>query len=238
MNEVDWLTGSDPLALLDHLGARASDRKLRLLACACCRRYWAHVKSATCRRAVEVCERFAEGEATLEDLYLARGESEVIVQYPPEFEAHAYEAVVAALEDQAGDAARHVLDACRRHAGRLAAYEEVFRNDEAFAAASDTEQAWQSDLVRAFFGNPFRPVRIAPAWLCANDGAVRKLATVIDEGHQYADLPYLGDALMDAGCDDEVLLRACREPGRSVLEGGCHWRGFWVLDLLLGREAF
>src|SRR5262249_38310135 len=60
-----------PIRLLDHLGERASDRKLRLLACACCRRVW-HLVNAPGRVAVETAERFADEQATGEELEVAR----------------------------------------------------------------------------------------------------------------------------------------------------------------------
>ncbi|HYT87961.1 MAG TPA: hypothetical protein VEL76_04520 [Gemmataceae bacterium] len=37
MNEADWLSSTNPRAVLLRLRDSASDRKLRLLACACCR---------------------------------------------------------------------------------------------------------------------------------------------------------------------------------------------------------
>jgi hypothetical protein len=83
----------------------------------------------------------------------------------------------------------------------------------------------QCDLVRCIFGNPFRPSRLDPAWLGANGGAVRDLASVIRAEARFADLPILADALEDAGCTDGQVLDHCREPGP-------HGRGCWVLDLL------
>jgi hypothetical protein len=67
------------------------------------------------------------------------------------------------------------------------------------------------------------------AWLAWNDGTVRKMALGIRERGRYGDLPILHDALLDAGCDNEEILDHCRGAGR-------HFRGCWVLDLLLGKE--
>jgi hypothetical protein len=71
VTEAEWLKASEPREMLEFIGSRASDRKLRLLACACCRRVW-HLANAPGRVAVETAERFADGQATGEELEVAR----------------------------------------------------------------------------------------------------------------------------------------------------------------------
>jgi hypothetical protein len=93
------------------------------------------------------------------------------------------------------------------------------------AAAS----AAMADLVREVFGNPFRPPVINPAWLTWNSGTVRHIAESIASTGSFGDMPILADALEDAGCADEELLRHCREERTHV--PGC-----WALDLILGRK--
>ena len=85
-----------------------------------------------------------------------------------------------------------------------------------------------SDLVREVFANPFRPLVIEPEWLACNHGAVKHIAEQIAATGNFADMPILADALEDAGCCDEELLRHCREERT-------HIRGCWALDAVLGR---
>src|SRR5262245_34250823 len=73
MTEAEWLEGADPDAMIDHLAGLghgrtgAGKRRLRLFACACCRRVWPRL-DAESREAVEAGERFADGLLGKEDL--------------------------------------------------------------------------------------------------------------------------------------------------------------------------
>jgi hypothetical protein len=92
--------------------------------------------------------------------------------------------------------------------------------------ARHSEQRAQSNLVRDIFGNPFRPITLDPRWLTST---VRDLAGTIYDERVFERLPILADALMDAGCDSEDVIKHCRGEGPHV-------RGCWVIDLLLERE--
>src|SRR5271165_6536347 len=58
--ELEWLSATDAVWLVNHLRIAASDRKLRLLGCAFCRDVWARLPELG-RRAVEIAEQFADG---------------------------------------------------------------------------------------------------------------------------------------------------------------------------------
>jgi hypothetical protein len=69
-------------------------------------------------------------------------------------------------------------------------------------------------------------VTLDPTWKTAN---VRDLAQAIYDERAFDRMPILGNALEDAGCDNQDILNHCRQP--SV-----HARGCWVLDLILGKK--
>src|SRR4051812_19585774 len=71
MTDSEWETCVDPQLMLEALRDRASDRKLRLFACACCRTAWDYLTDSRGRRAVEVAERFADGLADWGELTAA-----------------------------------------------------------------------------------------------------------------------------------------------------------------------
>ena len=86
MNEDEWLTSADPVAMLDYLGGKVSDRKLRLFACACVRRYWGLFRYRTPREAIELAERLAEGQAEAEAVEQMRQNAEWAGENAPMFE--------------------------------------------------------------------------------------------------------------------------------------------------------
>jgi hypothetical protein len=231
MNEDEWLASADPIAMLDYLEGKVSDRKLRLFACACVRRHWGLLRYRTPREAVELAERLAEGQADAQAVEDMRQTAEMSGGTAPMFEQLAYMAAAATLAEQAAEAARTACEFCRQQAVRDEVYELVSAPDEVGvnAVASATEYRAQAELLREIVGTPFRPVTIDPNWLSIAGGVAGTLATLIDEQQSFEELPFLADALMDAGCGDEALLAHLREPG-------VHRRGCWALDALLGKE--
>jgi hypothetical protein len=233
MDEVEWLTYTDPGPMLDYLQGRASDRKLRLFAVACCRRIWPLITESHCQEAVEVAERFADGLVTAEvreaaHMAAERVRHDVTYSDAPLHSGADYATAYAAsyvVHDKAT-----VWLACRTAvnaacaAGHALSCQGAAENE--VAAATFAESAAQTALVREIFGNPFRPVSLDPAWL---SGTVRNLAEVIYEERAFDRLPTLADALEESGCAEADILAHCRGPGP-------HARGCWVVDLLLGKS--
>jgi hypothetical protein len=84
----------------------------------------------------------------------------------------------------------------------------------------------QTSLIHEIFGNPFSPVVLDPRWVTST---VTSLARTIYETRDFRRMPILADALMDAGCAEEVMLNHCQnEP--------LHTRGCWLIDLLLDQR--
>jgi hypothetical protein len=195
MTEQEWLTCTDPHPMLEFLRGQASDRKLRLFAVACSRCIWDQI-DAFGRHAVDVAERFADRFATPEELRAAR----------------------LSCQGAGGQAAWYAAASNPAIAARNAA-----RSAQAGAGCEADELLGQAALVREIFGNPFRPVCLAPS--CMTSGAV-KLAKAIYEERAFARMPELADVLEKAGCADHETLRHCRRPG-------LHVRGCWALELVL-----
>src|SRR5437870_4250225 len=68
MTETEWMACADPEPMLAFRGARASDRKLRLFACACVRRIWGLVTEESSRSKLLTAEAFVDGRISQEVL--------------------------------------------------------------------------------------------------------------------------------------------------------------------------
>jgi hypothetical protein len=75
-------------------------------------------------------------------------------------------------------------------------------------------------------GKPLGQITFSPEWLKWNGGTVQKIAASIHASHTFEDLPILADALEEAGCVEERILRHLRERME-------HGPRCWVLRLLL-----
>jgi hypothetical protein len=210
MTEAEWLACDDPMAMLSLLRDRTPDRKYRLYSCAACRSKWHWFDGDEgSRQAIEVAERYADGEASKAALAkatkaLPRGGG-------------------VALHVTLADGSSGALNVADVMVGE--AVSECLGEDE-HQDAKNAENTAQARLVRCIFGNPFRPVTIDPSWLTPT---VVSLATGIYQERAFDRMPILADALQDAGCTNEEVLSHCRGAGPHV-------RGCWVVDGVLGKE--
>jgi hypothetical protein len=245
MTAADWNNSTEPQKMLEALRAsgRATERKLRLFACACCRLIWDFPNDERPRRGVEVAERYADGLATPREVLTAYCETRSCLfplgrRYthnpPPDVMDSAFIAFLrtastgaayygAEWEYEAHDPFQCAGDAANRVA-RVAAWP-----GDDLAATHRVE----ATLLRCIFGPLlFRPLPpVAPAVLAWNGGMVGKLAAGVYAEREFTQgrLGVLTDAAEEAGLVDAELLAHLRSPGP-------HARGCWGVDLLLGRE--
>ncbi|HXG08741.1 MAG TPA: hypothetical protein VNK04_03040 [Gemmataceae bacterium] len=222
MTEAEWLGCTDPQRMLAFLDVGVSDRKRRLFTCACCRRIWDFLDRRA-RQAVEVAERYADGQAGHGDLVQAR--NALLGFFPDNSRGRATAAAYCAVQDWA-DAA-----GAARYAAEIVEYPDpgtwvIFNGGKIMGAV---ERAVQAGLLREIVGNPFRRIYAEDSWLRWNDECVVKIARNIYEKQRFDDLPILADALIDAGCSHWNVIHHCQERGPHV-------RGCWVIDLLLGKD--
>jgi hypothetical protein len=220
MTEAEWLAAKHPYDLIYHKSCR-SDRKRRLLACACARRVLHFLPDLPFEQAISVSETYADGSATEAELRAARREVAKFLKGPDAAQFSEY-------RHHAAMAVRAILEKSFNHfkmAIESAEFAQASKARPRWDAAQARETREQLALTRCIFANPFRPVAINRSWL---NSSVIQLARAIYEERRFGDLPILADALEEAGCTDPAILAHCRGPGP-------HARGCWVLDLILGK---
>jgi hypothetical protein len=234
MTEAEWIACTDPQTMLEFLRGKASDRKLRLFACASCRRIWHLLGDEGSRRVVVVAERRADGETSSEEILAGMKQANVghiqaiaALMSSGSRDQTDLRAKMAALYALQPDTASAVRIAIKCTAEAMSSPRGgVHDLSECLAPALMAERQAQADLFRCIFGNPFRALNAEPAWFTPT---VATLANAIYQDRAFDHLPVLADALEEAGCVNSDILTHCRseEP---------HVRGCWAVDLLLGKE--
>jgi hypothetical protein len=227
MTEAEWLgCRTNPKKLLRSLKARATERKLRLFACACCRRITGDLSKRS-RSALEQAEQYAEGAIPKETLAQAEAKAQAVAD--TEFgdgnfygagarDQTPYLAATAVVRVSSTTMTPIEIATC---AAECCALTKV----QGKPFFQSPEHRYQCDLVRCIFGNPFRPVTPDPSWQTPN--AVTLARTMYDS-RDFTAMPLLADLLEEAGCPAEVSVH-CRGPGPHV-------RGCWVVDLILSKD--
>ena len=227
MTEAEWLASCDPRKMLEFLRGKASERKLRLFACACCRRIWPLLNGTQDQRILDTVTSFADGLI---------GASEMVGQRRRATQG----AVWCAAEGSAWEAALATSPAAAIAVGREPARRASMvavqggaspsaradARDAAYSQARLAELHAQCHLLRDIIGNPFRPVAVDSAW---RTPLVSQMGQALYSDQFSDESGVLADALEEAGCTDPALLSHLRSPGPHV-------RGCWAVDLLLGKE--
>jgi hypothetical protein len=197
MTEAEWLACADPKPMLEILEGKASDRKLRLFAVACCRRIWLRWGEPLPTE-VTTSELFADSAVSKENMRELLSKLGAMGGVSAAWAANCAEHSV--LEDSAQNAARQAVSSAL-HFVYFLIYEATFStstytgDDEKAAEARDAERKDLPSVLRDIFGNPFRPITVSPTWLTST---VISLAQGIYEERAFDRMPILADALQEA----------------------------------------
>jgi hypothetical protein len=248
MTETEWLAATDPQPMLEHLRGKASERKVRLFAVACCRRVWASLEHEEFREAVLKAEAYADGLVDRAEMLAAHEKARPIFIHLhdgrdngpggartasafPSPRKSIFERIADALDDpwwedelDRGDPLGPAF-VTARHAARAAAHLQGVKNI-LDSPATIAEHREQTALVRCLFGNPFHPRPARGDWLTAE---VKALADAIYAGRAFERMGSLAEALEHSGCTSVAAIEHCRS-------GTQHARGCWVVDFLSGKE--
>ena len=192
-------TNADPALMLAFLRGKASDRKLRLFACACCRLVWPLLPSPLGHALVESAECRADGRTAL----------------PPR-------QVTDPLAPRPGDSPALYAEVASIFSGCSDAFAAALVTS-AMAERADPRaggRAAQAALLADFFGRPSQ--RFNPRWRTPE---VEKLARTIYDARRFEHLPRLASLLQNAGCCDLSVLDHCRSRGEHGAGAG-PWTSF------------
>jgi hypothetical protein len=129
-------------------------------------------------------------------------------------------------------------DVGKRYAAALDAVEREqeyagYRENDLYQQKERSDRKALGAYLLELCGNVCRPPVIDPSWLTHD---VLALALQVDAERDWASLPILGDALLDAGCNSRQILRHLRGFKEHADEPIPHAPGCWVIDLILARE--
>jgi hypothetical protein len=226
---------------------RASRRKVRLFACACCGSISTLFPDPRIRDLIVLAEQYSDRAYDDPDLLQTMTDLRVLVEASIPWSPALFTLGEFRRAFRGGNA--RIAATVARNA--VLALDPDWSSELPAARppwskpALCVQSARQADFARCVFGNPFRSnAVILPAWMEAaewsewlewGDGNVRKLGESayaernLPEGTlEPARLTVLADAMEDAGCTHTDVLTHLRSPGPHV-------RGCWALDLVLRK---
>lgn len=218
MTETQWLQARAPGKLLDFIWGTATERKLLLAACACCRRHWDQLTDPRSRRAVELAESFADGLIDREALSAALPPTQAACLEITEMKEGRVTERRARV--RIAQSAVHLLRAALGPHKELVELAMFVRHEGLSRVQQQELRAFECATLRHVFGNPFRAAYSSSGW----PSTVTALARAAYEGQpcHFA----LHDALLDAGHSELA------EHFQEVH----HPKGCWVLDQILNQR--
>src|SRR4051812_34880255 len=161
MTEAEWEACKDPQDMLSFLRNKASQRKLRLFACACCRRIWHLITEEHSREAVRIAEQYADGFVDRQGLAhaftLARNAKHAVCPGASNDPRNPRRWAANAAQDTTRIAIQRAAGACSWSVALAVDCRDLNKRDP-------VELQQQTLLLRDLFGNPFRPVNTSPPW--------------------------------------------------------------------------
>ena len=243
MNSEQWDEAHDPNEMLKFLDYFAHLRKHQLFACACIERVREFVRHEELKSCLDIIRFYPDSPVSLDTIQLAQTKSDKILEefkfgpdHPKDFIEYYPGAAIYRFFRWIHDEGMPVGvgSCCRTAMGRVSWINAIQMDEpnkyQTAQQIKDTieqnEALQQCNLLREIFGNPFHPVTTDPIWLTPT---VTAMAQAMYEDRNFTAMPILGDALEEAGCDNEDILQHCRD-----MTG--HVRGCWLVDLVLDKQ--
>jgi hypothetical protein len=233
MTEKEWASSNEPLSMLEFVKGKASNRKLRLYAVACCRNVWQWIPEYS-RKSVEAAERYADKQATRKDM------SQAIDDILKDFEARPYfDGSIACAYYVSRWSIWDAVNGVLRATGSTPTSEKWLkavnskRKTKAIreAARKECVQIYKAqvaahcNIARDIF-SPF--IRLRRNYFAFTPKTLA-IAQSIYDNRIFSLMPSLADALQSDGCDNMSILNHCRM-------NKLHFRGCYVIDAILGKR--
>lgn len=244
MTEQDWLTCNKPQLMLDVITKynglrstppgfvvpyRASDRKLRLFLCACCRHLWDKLTDTSSKYAVETAEKFADGEATEKDLYNAHwDQTSVTGAWIAHYASRPPSTLLLSLDgmtnDREGEGPSQQV--------QIALIREIFGNPfrQTTVTGPNNPSDWQGECNYPLIDTAVFPCKKGNnGYIPWRGGLIHYTALNIYQRRAWGELTILADMLEDSRLGNHLVLEHLRT-------SESHYLGCWALDLLCDKR--